>query len=70
MKISEIQGKTDAELEFDLGKMLREVFDLRFRMDAEASSNPSRIRELKRSIARVKTVLNERAKGLHGRVSR
>lgn len=70
MKIDAIQGKTDAELEYDLGNMKKELFELRFKNATESSANPSRIRELRRGIARIKTVLHERGLGIHGREKR
>ncbi len=60
MKIEEVRGKTEAELSFELEKMKKELFGMRFRRATETSSNPSRIRTLRRSIARVVTVMRER----------
>ena len=66
MKVEEVRSKTDAELDFELENMKKELFDLRFRRATETVANPSRINELRRSIARVRTVLHERAKGIRG----
>jgi large subunit ribosomal protein L29 len=60
MKIDEIRGKTQAELEFELDKLRRELFDLRFKAATETSANPSRIREARREVARIHTILHER----------
>jgi large subunit ribosomal protein L29 len=62
MKIDEIRGKTQDELEFELGKLRRELFDLRFKAATETSANPSRIREARRDVARIHTILHERKK--------
>jgi len=70
MKIEEVRSKTDSELEFDLEQMKKELFDLRFRSATETTQNPSRIGTLKRSIARVNTVLHERTQGIRGQESR
>lgn len=70
MKIEEVRSKSDSELRFEAKGMKKELFDLRFRTATEASSNPSRIRHLRRSIARVETVLHERAHGIRGEETR
>lgn len=66
MKIEEIRSKTDSELEYDLNKVRKELFDLRFRSAVDSSSSPARINELRRSVARIHTVLHERAEGVRG----
>ena len=70
MKIEEVRSKTDAELDFELEGMKKELFDLKFRSATETAANPARIRILRRGIARVRTVLHERAKGIQGQESR
>jgi large subunit ribosomal protein L29 len=66
MKIEEIRGKTGDELEIELQKMRREVFDLRFKSSTQALTSPARIRQLRRLVARIETVLTERRLGLRG----
>ena len=63
MKIEEVRSKNEDELDYDLGRMKKELFDLRFKAAAETSPQSSNIRDLRRSIARVQTVLRERARG-------
>jgi large subunit ribosomal protein L29 len=70
MNIEEARSKTDSELRFDLANFKKELFGLRFRASAEASNNPSRARTVRRSIARVTTVLHERATGINGQKPR
>jgi len=70
MKIEEVRSKTDAELEFDLGKLQKELFEARFKAAAETSADPMRIRNARRAIARIHTVLHERASGVRGQESR
>jgi large subunit ribosomal protein L29 len=60
VKIEEVKSKTDTELAFELDKMKKELFDLRFKSRTAGSASPARIRELKRTIARVHTVRQER----------
>jgi len=61
MNVKEIRDKSDAELLKTVDEMKSELFDLRFERATGSIDNPMRIRELKKSIARIKTVLNERA---------
>ena len=66
MKIEEVRSKTDSELEYDLGNIRKELFELRFRSAVDNSSSPARMNELRRSVARIHTVLHERATGVRG----
>ena len=66
MKIEEIRSKTDTELEFDLGNLKRELFDLRFRTATASASNTGMITQLRRSIARIHTIRHERATEVRG----
>ena len=60
MKIAEMRGKDSRELRLDLQGMRKELFELRFRATAEEISNTSRFRDLRRTVARIRTVLRER----------
>lgn len=62
MKIEEIKSKSDDELDYELGQMKKELFDLRFKSRTLGAPNPARVRLLKRSIARVLTVKRERTR--------
>lgn len=68
--LKELREKLDSELEFDCGELEKELFELRFRSISEELGNPSRIKQIRREIARVKTLLNERAQGIRGAESR
>jgi len=70
MKIGEIRGKTDTELSFELGQLQRELFDRRFKSATETSANPARIRQLRRSIARIRTIQHERTTKIRGQEPR
>jgi large subunit ribosomal protein L29 len=70
MKIEEIRSKTDDELDFDLKEMKKELFGLRLKASTEALANSAQIRVLRRGIARVNTVLHERATEIRGQESR
>ncbi|MEZ5974134.1 MAG: 50S ribosomal protein L29 [Planctomycetota bacterium] len=66
MKIEEIRTKSDTELDFDMGNMKKELFDLRFKSATSGVKSTAQIRNLRRSIARIHTVLAERAQGIRG----
>jgi large subunit ribosomal protein L29 len=70
MKTEEVRSKTDTELAFDLAKMRKELFGMRFKGATETSANPARIEAVRRSIARIQTVLHERATGIRGQEPR
>lgn len=70
MKIDEIRAKNQGDLDYELGQMKKELFDLRFKSATQSISNPSRIRELRRTIARIQTIVHERKTGVRGQESR
>ncbi|MEQ8744000.1 50S ribosomal protein L29 [Parasphingorhabdus sp.] len=62
IKIEDMRTKTDDQLETELGELKREAFNLRFQSATNQLEKPSRIREVRRTIAKIKTLQNERAK--------
>lgn len=60
MKAKELRNLTDAELTKKLNDLKEEYFNLRFQMATGQLANPVNIRETKRDIARVMTILRER----------
>lgn len=66
MKIEEVRSKPNSELEFDLAGIKKELFELRFRAATDSSASPARIRLLRRAVARINTVMHERALGVRG----
>jgi len=60
MKASEIREKTQLELQKELNELKSELFKLRFQLATNQLENPMRLRDVKKSIARVKTVMRER----------
>ncbi len=60
MKAFEIRNLTDDEIRTSLEESYEELFNLRFQLAIGQVKDPSRITLLKRDIARLKTVLNER----------
>ncbi len=65
MKAKELNNLTNEELEQKLDELKDELFNLRFQNATAQLDNPIRIRKVKRSIARVKTILNERELGIN-----
>ncbi|MEP3225850.1 MAG: 50S ribosomal protein L29 [Parasphingorhabdus sp.] len=61
-KTEDLRTKTDDQLESDLGDLKREAFNLRFQAATNQLEKPSRMREVRRTIAKIKTLQNERAK--------
>lgn len=60
MKVQEIRNLNDKDLEKKLDDLKEELFNLRFQMTTGQLDNVMRLREVKRSIARVKTVQRQR----------
>ncbi|MGM9937561.1 MAG: 50S ribosomal protein L29 [Candidatus Ornithomonoglobus sp.] len=60
MKINEIRDLSTAELEVKLQDYKKELFNLRFQKAVNQLENPKRITEVKKTIARILTVVNER----------
>ena len=60
MKASEIREKTQAELQKELGELKSELFKLRFQLVTNQLENPMKVKDVKKSIARVKTIIRER----------
>ncbi len=60
MKAEEVRELENAELEHRLGELKLEQFRLRFRSAIMQLENPRLRREIRRDIARIKTILHER----------
>ena len=60
MKIAEIRGLDEAALDEEILKLRREAFRLRMQLATGQSVPSSRVREVRHTIARIKTVLGER----------
>ncbi|EAQ30586.1 ribosomal protein L29 [Erythrobacter sp. NAP1] len=57
----DLRTKTDDQLSAELTELKREQFNLRFQAATNQLEKPSRIREVRRTIAQIKTLQNERA---------
>lgn len=68
--IEDLRAKSDDQLHAELTELKREQFNLRFQAATSQLENPARIREVRRSIARIRTLQNERsAKAAEGKQS-
>ena len=61
MNATDLRGKTPDELKTELETLKKESFNLRFQAATGQMENTSRMRTVRRSAARVKTILNEKA---------
>lgn len=59
MKTTEIRDMTNAELSTKLDDLKKELFALRFQLAANQLENPTRIKAVKKDIARIKTIIRE-----------
>ena len=60
MKINKIREMSSPDLEKELGELKTELFKLKFSLATNGLDNPMKIKEVKKDIARIKTVLRER----------
>ena len=60
MKIKEVRDLSAAELDTKLASLKEELFNLRFQMATGQCENPMKSREVKKSIARIKTVQRQK----------
>jgi len=61
-KVEDMRAKSDDQLTEELTNLKREQFNLRFQAATNQLEAPARIREVRRTIARIKTLQNERAR--------
>lgn len=60
MKINKINEMSSPELEKELSELKTELFKLRFSLATNGLDNPMKIKEVKKDIARINTVLRQR----------
>ena len=61
MKSSELRARDKAQLDQELQELLKAQFSLRMQKATQQLSNSSQIRKVRRDIARVRTILREKA---------
>ena len=64
MKFDELTKQSDDQLVDQLAELKREQFNLRFQAATNQIEKPSRVREVRRTIARIKTLQTERARAV------
>ena len=62
MKAADVRAKTDDELKNELEQLAKERFNLRFQKASGQLENTTRVRQVRRDIARIKTVLPKKPK--------
>jgi large subunit ribosomal protein L29 len=62
MKAADVRAKTVDELKSELDQLAKERFNLRFQKASGQLENTNRVRQVRRDIARIKTILAERAR--------
>ena len=60
MKPGDVRAKTEDELGDELDRLGKEIFNLRFQRASGQLENTARVRQVRRDIARIKTILCER----------
>ena len=60
MKPGDVRAKTGDELSDELDRLGKEIFNLRFQRASGQLENTARVRQVRRDIARIKTILGER----------
>jgi large subunit ribosomal protein L29 len=61
-KATDLRAKTEDQLSEQLGNLKREAFNLRFQAATSQLEKPSRVKEVRKDIARIKTLQNERSR--------
>jgi large subunit ribosomal protein L29 len=61
MKASDLRQKSNDELNTELENLLREQFNLRMQKGTGQLSRPDQVKKVRRDIARVKTLINEKS---------
>lgn len=62
MNPTELRERSTDDLNLELGELKRELFNLRFQHHTNQLENTMQMTNVKRNIARIKTILNERAR--------
>ena len=64
LKVKDLRSKTNGELLQEIGSLKDELFNLRFQLATGQCENPMRVREVRKQIARAKTIIRERELGI------
>ncbi len=69
MKAEDVRAKSEDELKEQLLDLRKESFNLRFQSVSGQLENTARVREVRRDLARIKTILNERSRATAAKAS-
>lgn len=61
MKVSELREKSGEELQKELSELLKAQFSMRMQLATQQLTNTSQMKKVRRDIARVRTLMNEKA---------
>ncbi|HHW68432.1 50S ribosomal protein L29 [Defluviitalea raffinosedens] len=61
--LEELRNKTSEELQLELVSAKKELFNLRFQNATNQLNNTARIREVRKNIARIQTIITQRSNG-------
>ncbi len=64
MTVQEVRERADEDLQREIASLQKEIWNLRFRKGSEKAGDPSKVRAMRRDVARMLTVLRERRLGL------
>ena len=65
-KLAEFRGSSDEQLQLYLTDVEKNLFHLRFQSATDRLETPSEIQKAKREVARIKTIMLERQRGIRG----
>jgi large subunit ribosomal protein L29 len=66
MKSADLRQMSDEQLDLTLKETVKNLFHLRFQSATDRLETPSELQKAKRDVARIKTILLERQKGIRG----
>jgi len=66
MKTQELRDMSDEQLELSLKDVVKNLFHLRFQSATDRLETPSELLKAKKEVARIKTIMRERANGIRG----
>ena len=66
MKTEELRQMSDEQLDLTLKETVKNLFHLRFQSATDRLETPSELQKAKRDVARIKTILLERQRGIRG----
>ena len=62
MKVADVRAKSTDELKTELVALKKEAFNLRFQAASGQLENTARVRQVRRDIARIKTIMREKSR--------